>query len=407
MSKEEASSKLFWNLFFVYTANIIGKTSFSAATAALINEAILTKTQAGMISGAFWFLYAIGQFAGGFIANRMSSYTMINITILGATISNLLIPFVGGFGPMLLLWSLNGIVQFGMWPAVLKLVSTEIVPRQRSGAMGRLAFCYCLGSIVSYVVTAGILAFFTWEYVFICCGVVNGISLIGAIYAWKKCSPILQENSVQREKAIRQSDKLTWRIVWESGLIFFCILMVIKAVADNGIKSWMPTIMMETYGATPSFTSLLSVVLLVTNILGVVISAYIYERVRSDELKTLIILYIMIMPMMMLLLNFKNMNIFLMTVFMSAITVLIYGSGQVLQMHYPGRFHRWGLTASIGGIINCFAALGNVAATYGGGYIADHFGWNVMIGIWNVLIIIFVVITISIMPIWKKFRRKE
>lgn len=406
MSKEKASSRLFWSLFFVYIANIIGKTSFSAATAALINEAVLTKTQAGIISGVFWLLYAIGQFAGGFVTNKMSAYTMMNITILGSTISNILIPFVDGFLPMLLLWSFNGIVQFGMWPAVLKLLSTEIVPKQQSVAMGRLAFCYCLGSIVSYVFTAVILAVLTWKYVFICCGIVNGVSLVGAVYAWKKLSPILEETETRKEVVIRKGEKLTWRIVWDSSLIFFCVLMTIKAIADNGIKSWMPTIMMETYGATPSFTSLLSVVLLVTNIFGVVISAFIYEKVKSDELKTLRILYIMITPMMLLLLNFKNMNIFVSTVLMSAITVLIYGSGQILQMNYPGRFHMWGLTASIGGIINCFAAFGNVVATYGGGYIADHFGWDVMIGVWNVLIILFVVITISIMPIWKKFRRR-
>lgn len=45
-------------MFFVYTANIIGKTSFSAATAALVSENILSKTEAGVIGAGFWFLYA-------------------------------------------------------------------------------------------------------------------------------------------------------------------------------------------------------------------------------------------------------------------------------------------------------------------------------------------------------------
>ena len=75
-------------------------------------------------------------------------------------------------------------------------------------------------------------------------------------------------------------------------------------------------------------------------------------------------------------------------------------------MHYPGRFHKWNLTASVGAIINCFAAVGNMAATYFGGYIADHFGWGVMIGVWNTLIILFVLITILIYPLWRKFRRQ-
>ena len=93
MTKEKASSKLFWNLFFIYTANIIGKTSFSAATAALVSEEILTKTEAGIIGGGFWLLYAIGQFLGAFLVNKMSPYTMIHICIAGATISNFLIRY--------------------------------------------------------------------------------------------------------------------------------------------------------------------------------------------------------------------------------------------------------------------------------------------------------------------------
>lgn len=407
MTKQKASLQLFWCLFFVYTINIIGKTSFSAATVALIDEAVLTKTQAGLISGVFWLLYAVGQFAGGFVTNKLSCYTMINITIVGSAVSNLLMAFTEEYMLMLIAWSFGGIIQFGMWPAILKLISTEIVMSQRTSVMGRLAFCYCLGSILSYIFTAVILATLSWKYIFICCGIITGISLTGSLYAGFRLSPILREQEPQREVVSRKNGKLTWDIVWKSELIFFCILMLIKGIADTGIKNWMPTIMMETYGASPSYTSLLSVALLFTNIFGVVLCTKIYDRVRCDELITLRILYILIVPMLLLLLNFANMNIYITTVLMSGITISIYGSGQILQMNYPGRFQMWGLTAAVGGIVNCFAAFGNVIATYGSGFIADRLGWNAMIIIWNVLIILFVVLTIMMMPKWKKFRRRE
>lgn len=407
MTKQKASLQLFWCLFFVYTINIIGKTSFSAATVALIDEAVLTKTQAGLISGVFWLLYAVGQFAGGFVTNKLSCYTMINITIVGSAVSNLMMAFTEEYMLMLIAWSFGGIIQFGMWPAILKLISTEIVASQRTSVMGRLAFCYCLGSILSYIFTAVILATLSWRYIFICCGIITGISILGSLYAGQRLSPILREQETQTETVSRKKGKLTWDIVWKSELIFFCMLMLIKGIADTGIKNWMPTIMMETYGASPSYTSLLSVALLFTNIFGVVLCTKIYDRVRCDELITLRILYILIVPMLLLLLNFANMNIYITTVLMSGITISIYGSGQILQMNYPGRFQIWGLTAAVGGIVNCFAAFGNVIATYGSGFIADHFGWNAMIIIWNVLIILFVMLTILMIPKWKKFRRRE
>ena len=181
---------------------------------------------------------------------------------------------------------------------------------------------------------------------------------------------------------------------------------IIKSIAEQGIKNWLPTIMLETYNASPSFTSLLSVGLLAINLLGVFVAGYIYHQFKCDELKTLRILYVICVPLFLIALNFKNMNIYIFTILMSVITMLLYGSSQIITIQYPGRFHCWGLTVTVGGIVNSFVCIGIMIGSYGSGYVADHYSWDTMIGIWNILIIIFVVITFLIIPIWKQFRRK-
>lgn len=110
MSKEKVSSILFWCLFFIYIVNIVGKTSFSAATVALIDENILTKTQVGLISGAFWLLYAIGQFFGGFVADKTNPYVLIQSTIISSMLANFLLAFENRFIFMFIIWGLNGIL---------------------------------------------------------------------------------------------------------------------------------------------------------------------------------------------------------------------------------------------------------------------------------------------------------
>ena len=307
--REKVSSKLFISLFVIYTIHIIGKTSFSAATVGLVDEAILTKTQAGLISGAYWLLYAVGQFAGGFVVNKISPYLLINLSIVTSAVANISLAFTENYLIMFAIWGLSGLLQFGLWPAILKLLSTEIVAKQRSSAMFRISFCYCIGSIMSYILTAAVLAKWSWRLIFILCGVVGACSILFALYAEHRLSPLLREEEEPREITKRERGQLTSQLVYTSGLILFCVLMVIKAVADSGIKSWMPTIIMETYGASPSYTSLLSVVLLVTNMLGVLITAFIYEKTKSDELTTLRVLYVAIIPMMLLLLNLKNLNV--------------------------------------------------------------------------------------------------
>ncbi len=403
MTEQKASRRLFWSLFFIYTVNVLGKTSFSAATVSLINEAILTKTQAGLISGIFWLAYAVGQFAGGFFTERINSYTLIKITIISSMAGNMLMAYERNFFVMLLTWGLNGVLQFGLWPAVLKLVSTEIIPAQREKAREGLAACFCLGSILSYVLATCVLAVSKGKTLFICCGIITGGSYVLASYAHRRLSPVLQVEECYKN-VTQKKGNLSGRLVWESGLVFFCLLMVIKSIVDNGIKNWMPTIMLEVYDGSPSFSSFLSVELLVTNFFGVFLTSYIYHKVKCDELLTLRRLYVIAAAFLLLLLDFRNMNMYICTVLLSGATILVYGSTQILQLHYPNRFHAWGLMAEIGGIINAFAAVGNMIATYGCGYIADHFGWDVMMRVWNMIVILFVIITILLIPLWKKFR---
>ena len=406
MCRSKASSRLFWYLFFIYTIHVMGKISFSASTVALIHDGVLTKTQAGMISGVFWLSYATGQFFGGFITEKASPYILMHLSIASAASANFILGCSDSYLLMLIVWGLSGILQFGLWPSVLKLISTEVIPSQRATAMERLAVCFCLGSGVSYVAAATILKISNWRSVFFFYGVMCMVTLMFSVLAQIKLSPILKNEAEHINITKVKEGKLTKDIVWKSGLIFFCVLGMIKSIADQGIKNWMPTIMLETYDASPSFTSLLSVVLLATNLVGVFVARYVYHQVKCDELKTLRILYIACVPLLLFALDFQSMNIFVFTILMSVATLLLYGSSQILTIQYPAIFHRRGLTVTVGGIVNSFVCVGNMVGSYGSGYVADHYSWNTMIGVWNALIIIFVIITFAIIPIWKQFRGK-
>lgn len=107
-----------------------------------------------------------------------------------------------------------------------------------------------------------------------------------------------------------------------------------------------------------------------------------------------------------LLLGFEHLSIYLTTILMTGVTMLVYGSTTMISMHYPIRFQKWGLVASSGAIINGFSSIGNMIATYGSGYVADQFGWNTLLFIWGAIVVVFVLMTIFLIPTWKKFRGK-
>jgi len=392
-------------LFFAYTMTCFAKLAFPAVTAALVDEMILTKTQAGIIGGLFWLLYGIGQFFGGAISNRFSPYKLIYISMMGSGICNLLMSLVPYYIPMLIIWGINGMIQFGFWPSVLKLVSTSVLESQRPRLYNILAYGFCVGSILGQLTTAALLAFLPWNVMFLFCGVAVLLSTIPVVMIQRKTSGIL--DAPMLESAGGKKEKLPFRLVLESGFVLFAILICIKSFLDTGIKNWMPTILMETYNTSPSYSTLLSVVMMVVSLLGVSVGVKLYEKVGKNEAKLLVVLYASIVPLLLLLTNYRNMNIYITTILISVITIFLYGSGQSMLMIYPSRFDKFGLTAAVGGFMNCFAAFGNVMATSGNGIVADNFGWDASILVWNGLTILFVVLALILIPIWKKFLRKH
>ncbi|MBO5884121.1 MAG: MFS transporter [Clostridia bacterium] len=406
MQKEDASKRLFLCLFIVYIINVFGKIAFSAVTVELVSDGILTKTQAGLVGAMFWLIYAIGQIFGGVVANKLSPYFMLGFTYIGSVVTNMLMFFSRGFVPMLIIWSVNGFVQFGMWPAILKLLTTEIIPSQRGKATSRISYCYCIGSILSYFLTSLILLVFDWKYMFAFCAVANLVSFIYVELVRRKCSPCLEEEATERVSEQKAKPKLTLRLVLESGLILFCIMMFIRSLHESSVKTWMPTILTETYNASSSFTLMLSVVLLAVNLFGVTVAFFIHRKARRNEAGTVSILYAITIPLMLLLTGFRGYNIIFTTVIMTVMTLLFYGAGQVIIMLFSSRFQNLGLTATVGGIINSFAAFGNVAASYGGGFVADNFGWDALIWVWFALGAIFVTLSVSTIFIYRKFKRR-
>ncbi len=406
MQKEKSSLRLFWCLFFIYTMNTFTKIAFSAVTAAMIKDGVLTKTQAGTVSGVFWFVYALGQFVGGSLASR-HPIALLKLSLIGGGLANLLMAFSDSYIPILIIWSINGVLQMGLWPSVLYLLTNYILPEQKSKSLTYIAFCYAIGSILSHVCTAVVLTYFTWHIVFIWCSAMSLISVIPVFYIKRTLIPQLSEGKEIPKAEKKEKEHLPKGFIWKSGLMFFCTLLLIKSFTETGIKTWMPTILMESHGVSPSFTSVLSVVLLVLNLFGVSIGAFIYRKLRENEVNTLFFQYILIVPMMALLLGFRSMNVYILTIIFSLITVMLYGSGQIMSMYYPSRFQNTGAVAFMGGILNCFAAMGNVIASYANGLIADLFGWNVTIIVWNSAIIFFVFVTFMLMPIWNRFRKEQ
>ena len=100
---------LFLLCWFAYFTSYIGRLNYSSAMTAMIQEAVLAKSQAGFISMVYFFAYGIGQFCNGMLGDRFHPGKMIFVGLAIAAGANLCMGFVGGFGAMAVVWGINGV----------------------------------------------------------------------------------------------------------------------------------------------------------------------------------------------------------------------------------------------------------------------------------------------------------
>ena len=408
MYKEKASTRLFLILFVIFMLNCFGKMAFSAVTASLVSENIMTRTQAGTIGAFFWIAYAVGQIIGSWAIKKYSPISLIFWGVFSTAVLTFIMPFGRSYTYMFTVWSLNGIVQFGIYPAILLLISRRVLPEHRHKALYYLSYSFCAGSMLSYLLTSVVLKFLSWRFIFYIIGAVMLLGCVGMTYVKNTLYPHLPaddaKSPVSSDNGGASQNK--WSLIFSTGMIIFFVSAFFKSFLDNGIKTWVPTMLMQEFDATASYTSFLTTGLLVVNLFGVGFCEKIYKKLKGNENFLLLASYLVIFPAMILLIWYEHMNIYIVTLIMTFATVLMYGSGMAFLTYAPARFQKFGLTASLAGIINSLAAAGNVVGVYANGKVADLLGWNALVVVWVIAVAAVILVNLLGIKRWKKFVRE-
>ena len=155
LENKKVSRRFFWFLWVLYAVVGMTKNCYNGSLANIVSEGVLTKSQTAM----FYFVYTPFQIIGGMVSDRYSPERMIKIGFIGAAVANIVIFFNQNYYVMLGAWIFNGMIQFGIWPSVFKIVSSQLVRSER-----KTCPCLCCGEqgnrVVELVLKAGLI--FSW-----------------------------------------------------------------------------------------------------------------------------------------------------------------------------------------------------------------------------------------------------
>ena len=181
-------SKTFWGATIAYSLYYVCRMSINVVKQPLIDEGVLTAGELGLIGSALLFVYAVGKFLNGFIADYCNIRRFMATGLFISALANLILGVLGIFKlPALLvfvmftlLWGLNGWVQsMGSAPGVISL--SRWFPQSKRGSYYSLfSTSPYIGEFISYNVLALVVGWLGWQSGFIVAAVAGliGTALI-------------------------------------------------------------------------------------------------------------------------------------------------------------------------------------------------------------------------------------
>ncbi len=409
LDSRRASIIILISLMMSYTFLCLTRNCFSSAMVFIVSEGLLTKFETGIITAMFYVAYSIMQIVGGVVIDKINPERFITIGLLGAAVSNTVIYFNQNYVVMLLAWSFNAVMQFGVWPAVFKITSGFVREDMRENSLFIATLASPAGVVSSYIVAAIVSS--KWQLNFI----ISAVGLVAFALVWeltfRSVKPLITETDVQSASEVKVEELLKHKtpesfvkLFFTSGLFIVFFLVFLRAMFDWGIKGMTPTMINESYDAvTPVLATVMNIAVLVAGVLGIFIAHFVYPRFIKNEAVALVVFFGLSLPFTFLTLFIGKIDYRVMVAVLSIIVMFMNSCTLFTTSYIAARFNKYGKGATIAGILNASASLGIVLANTLFPGLADTVGWQGTVIVWVVMMSVAMLLVLCYLPLWTKF----
>ncbi|MBP3202657.1 MAG: MFS transporter [Bacteroidales bacterium] len=245
--------RTFWGVTVAYTLYYVCRTTLGVVKQPLIDGGYLTAAQLGIIGSLFYFVYSVGKFLNGFMADYCNIRRFMAWGIGISAAVNLVLGLMGLLNPVsllvfvvfTLLWGINGFAQsMGSPPGTISL--SRWFPLNRRGTMYSIfSSTPQLGKSVSMIMTGFIVAACGWQWGFLAAAVAGAIGLVVSLVfiadtPESKGLPSVQELSGE---PVREMDKQPTRqlqkwVFKHPGIWVIALSTAFLYITQHAVSDW-------------------------------------------------------------------------------------------------------------------------------------------------------------------------
>ena len=337
--------KTFWGVTIAYSLYYVCRMSLNVVKQPLIDDKVLDAGDLGLIGSAFLFVYAVGKFINGFIADycnirRFMAFgllvsSVINLVfgVLGYLNSFVALPTILIFLMFFILWGINGWAQsMGSPPGVISL--SRWFPLSKRGTYYSIfSSSPYLGEFLSFITTGLIVGALGWQFGFVVAavaGVIGSLIIVFMVSDTPESEGLPSVQQLSGEAPVKTDNTPTkelqrWVLkhpgIWIIALSSAFIYITKYAIAGWGILY----LQKSQYFSLEEATSIVAFST-IFGIVGTVLAGWLSDRVfAGDRVKPSILSGVISMAALALFLFVGGnyiMNVFYVSLFSLAVGVL-------------------------------------------------------------------------------------
>lgn len=346
------------------------------------------------LTGSF-IAYGIGQIISGICGDRISPKKLVLCGLLVTVLMNLLIPLCINPYQMSAVWSINGFAQSFMWPPIVKIM-TEVFPEEAyKKAATKVFWGSSIGTIVVHLVSPLLISATNWKSVF----VFSAILGIIMVFVWNRYACDITTNHPNKEKTTENRSPLFTPLL-------FCIMIAIimQGMLRDGVTTWMPSYVAETYHLSNEISILSGMILPVFSIICYQIALKVYAKRPDNPLVCAGLFFFIGVLSAVGTRIFAGQNAGLSVVMLALLTGCMHGVNLMLICMIPPYFQNTGKVSTVSGVLNSCTYIGSALSTYGVAVLSERFGWNITILIWLAIALCGTAICLICSKFWNKYK---
>jgi OPA family sugar phosphate sensor protein UhpC-like MFS transporter len=255
-----------------YATYYFARKNFPVAKRTIERELGVSTAGLAAIDTGYLATYAVGQFAGGWLGDRIGSRRLVGLGMLGSAALCAAFAASNTTRMFALFFGLNGFLQATGWPGNVKAMAAWYGPKERGAVMGIWSTCFQVGPLVATALAAFLLQRAGWRAAFL--GPAAWVAIVGVlVLLFLREGPVRQQRPASGAVHGASREALRNPIVWLLGLSYFGMKLIRYC-----IDFWQPYYLEKGLGYSGATAAYASTAFQFGGIFGAIAIGYISDR---------------------------------------------------------------------------------------------------------------------------------